>query len=206
MTDSTKRCKNCGSSDLAKNRRICKKCNAQRSKEHYHTKGKAMRNVPNTNCKACRKKFKSWRKEQVLCKQCRRESLSTGYLDKQYLYTKDARLQHRVLVEQLLGRKLNRNEIVHHVDENPQNNSLDNLWVMSQSDHCKLHVLLRRERVIYEKSLDKHSVNCWNVLRAKHTTAWLETTSANVIKMDRLDNQQPSTLTGKGSETKHGAS
>ena len=29
--------------------------------------------------------------------------------------------------------------VVHHKDENPRNNSPDNLELMSRSDHCKLH-------------------------------------------------------------------
>lgn len=54
-----------------------------------------------------------------------------------------------------------------------------------------IHVFLRLQKVIYEKSLDKQSVNCWNILRVNQTKAWLEMTGANVIKLIELDNQQP---------------
>ena len=46
---------------------------------------------------------------------------------------------HRYLMEQTLGRKLLRTEHVHHIDGNKENNSLENLVVMSKAEHAKLH-------------------------------------------------------------------
>ncbi len=48
--------------------------------------------------------------------------------------------QHRVVMERVLGRKLRKGEIVHHIDNNPQNNDPKNLQVMTQSEHIKLHL------------------------------------------------------------------
>ena len=48
-------------------------------------------------------------------------------------------LYHRVLIEKSIGRKLSKDEIVHHIDGNNQNNSLDNLEVMAQKQHIELH-------------------------------------------------------------------
>ena len=47
---------------------------------------------------------------------------------------------HRWLMEQELGRKLDRNEIVHHKNENKLDNDINNLEVLSRSEHAKLHV------------------------------------------------------------------
>lgn len=48
-------------------------------------------------------------------------------------------LEHRVVMEQKLMRLLNRDEVVHHIDGNPNNNHADNLELFaSQSDH--IHV------------------------------------------------------------------
>lgn len=47
--------------------------------------------------------------------------------------------QHRVVMEQYLGRPLNRNEHVHHRDENKSNNDISNLEVLSISEHMSHH-------------------------------------------------------------------
>jgi hypothetical protein len=47
--------------------------------------------------------------------------------------------EHRYLMENHLCRKLSDNEVVHHVDGNGLNNSLDNLQVMTKSEHRKYH-------------------------------------------------------------------
>lgn len=49
------------------------------------------------------------------------------------------RLEHRVIVEQAIGRALKDEEIVHHRDGDRSNNNPANLAVMSQSDHAALH-------------------------------------------------------------------
>lgn len=48
-------------------------------------------------------------------------------------------LEHRVVVERELGRALSADEIVHHRDGNKQNNSFENLEVMTQSEHTRHH-------------------------------------------------------------------
>ena len=49
-------------------------------------------------------------------------------------------LLHRVLLENHLGRLLNSNEIVHHVNENKRDNSIENLQIMNSSQHARLHM------------------------------------------------------------------
>lgn len=46
---------------------------------------------------------------------------------------------HRVIMESHLGRKLTRKEVVHHIDGNRHNNSIDNLELLTQSEHASLH-------------------------------------------------------------------
>ena len=47
---------------------------------------------------------------------------------------------HRILAEEIIGRPLKKGEVVHHKDDNPRNNSIDNLEVLSsQAEHAKLH-------------------------------------------------------------------
>ena len=49
--------------------------------------------------------------------------------------------EHRVLMENFLGRRLTFNEVVHHKDGNIHNNSLDNLEIISRSEHGRQHRL-----------------------------------------------------------------
>lgn len=47
--------------------------------------------------------------------------------------------EHRLIMQNVLGRKLARNEVVHHIDGNKSNNSLENLVVMTRSEHSAMH-------------------------------------------------------------------
>lgn len=47
--------------------------------------------------------------------------------------------EHRLIMEQHLGRKLEKWEHVHHINENKLDNRIENLVVMSIQDHMELH-------------------------------------------------------------------
>lgn len=49
------------------------------------------------------------------------------------------RLEHQIVMERHIGRALTASEIVHHVDGNRSNNSIENLELMTQSQHAALH-------------------------------------------------------------------
>ena len=48
---------------------------------------------------------------------------------------------HVVAMEKNIGRKLNSNEVVHHIDGNKSNNDLSNLALMTRSEHARLHAI-----------------------------------------------------------------
>ena len=60
----------------------------------------------------------------------------------------------KYLVEQTLGRDLDKNETVHHIDGNPANNSLDNLQVISRKEHCRSHALTGPS--FHQRCVDKY--------------------------------------------------
>lgn len=52
--------------------------------------------------------------------------------------------EHRYIMEQYLGRKLRKDEVVHHKDGNKRNNDIENLVLMSRSEHSREHQLGRK--------------------------------------------------------------
>ena len=48
-------------------------------------------------------------------------------------------LRYRFIMEQKIGRFLLPHEEVHHIDENPHNDHIDNLELLSKEDHARLH-------------------------------------------------------------------
>jgi hypothetical protein len=66
--------------------------------------------------------------------------------------------EHIVIAEKCIGRCLGDNEVVHHLDMDRLNNSVDNLLVMDRGQHMKLHQWLDRgapmTKVIGEKRLN----------------------------------------------------
>lgn len=114
-----------------------------------------------------------------------------------------------------LGFKLNFNMVVHHKDENPNNNDLPNLVILNRKNHAQLHRFLEKNWSLLSKDSNSNLENCWNILRDQLTTAYLETKSANVIKIIDIgqsaakplneDNIYVFSSQGEGSETMYQA-
>lgn len=53
-------------------------------------------------------------------------------------------LEHRQVMEKHIGRKLRRDEVIHHIDKDTTNNSIENLMVLNPTQHSQLHADLNR--------------------------------------------------------------
>ena len=60
--------------------------------------------------------------------------------------------EHQLVMEKYLGRYLEEGEVVHHIDGNRKNNDINNLLLLTNSDHAKLHAIIRRGRKMMEIS------------------------------------------------------
>lgn len=60
---------------------------------------------------------------------------------------------HVVTMEERLGRKLRRDEVVHHIDGNKTNNDISNLALLTRGGHARLH---QREDKIMGKNRERY--------------------------------------------------
>lgn len=143
-------CLQCGKDFLVSHSEVkCRPTIKFCSSECYHT---STRKPPQIRkCVFCGTEFvvKSKHKAKKFCglkcanlaKRTRARVATLGADGYKYVWFSDGsgEKEHRYIMEQHLGRKLNRDEVVHHIDGNRANNVLSNLALMSRGEHSALH-------------------------------------------------------------------
>lgn len=68
-------------------------------------------------------------------------------------------MEHRLVAEKMLGRRLKKNEVPHHINGDKQDNRPENLRVMTRSEHVQLHFDAIKEVNRLRAILDKHGIS-----------------------------------------------
>lgn len=183
-------CQICGC-ELTTERKWCESCRKAKKREyakkHYRdltNQGVMKTRYGTTNCVYCGKEIIKNRPDQDTCFGCyKKHHYKTVENYGSVKRSKDgvSTIGRKTILD--LGFKLSYNIVVHHIDENPDNNALSNLMILSRKNHSKLHIILARNWSLLSKDSSSNLENCWNILRGQLTTAYLETKSANVIKI-----------------------
>lgn len=131
-------------------------CSRECYLEYYRKKNTAI-------CPVCGKTYKRKRSSNKVCSsECARKYNSMNakhkvYMENGYLvehkkgYNKKGNVkQHRRIMEEYLGRPLNPDEIVHHINGIKTDNRIENLQVMTWSEHSSMH---RKEEIANGKHL-----------------------------------------------------
>jgi hypothetical protein len=112
-------------------------------------------------CKFCKAEYRKKPSDNIYF--CSRECFSNsrkGFKKEKvsgYRLVSDKNIKrglHRVIWENHHGRKLESNEIIHHINENIWDNRIENLQIMSRSEHAKLHKRLQIQRILLKKTME----------------------------------------------------
>lgn len=118
-------------------------------------------NLPNKNCLTCNKEFGRESCKQIsdyrVKKYCSQECYKKNNTGENHWYwrggvktrpdgyirdSKTDRYIHRMVMEAYLGRELTSEEHIHHINGDNQDNRLENLQIMTNSEHRKLEALI----------------------------------------------------------------
>lgn len=164
---------NCNEPSL-KNRRYCHKHYLEQRKNRYYFKKNSnikFRTTYPLVCAECGLEYEGWRREQLFCsRECYKKSAKKYSFESNEKYLD--RTIHNKLAEEVYGRELDYNEVVHHLNGDVTDNSLSNLVVLSRSVHGALHMYLRIQNALLENSVDESNPDYWKNFTLERTNKW----------------------------------
>lgn len=186
-------CEQCGR-ELTNERHICSECKkinkreyAKRKYAHDKENGIVKLRYGITKCVLCGKEIIKNRPDQQLCYECylkNKHKTVENYNDvKRSIYSNT--IARQMILD--LGFQLNSRIVIHHIDENPNNNILENFLILSVVNHAKLHRLLERKRLNLLKNKTDDINKKWSDIRDKITKEWLEASNIKILNKNELE-------------------
>lgn len=181
-------CTECGK-ERESGRRLCRECYLEskrvQARKRYRTQGRYMYRLV---CIHCGKTYEGWRKEQKFCSNCwnQRHKINADIQSTncyQYVPKDNYRWEHRKIAECILKRALRDHEVVHHLDNNPQNNDPSNLSVLTREMHSRLHGYLHNQRLL----LGIDDSRTWNNMFQDQAQLWLDSTQCHIIYLSKIE-------------------
>ncbi|RLI43726.1 hypothetical protein DRO59_00045 [Candidatus Bathyarchaeota archaeon] len=68
--------------------------------------------------------------------------VATASKNGRYRRNSDCRFVHILVAERALGRPLKKGEVVHHINGDPFDNRRENLIIMKQAEHSRIHIVM----------------------------------------------------------------
>lgn len=154
----------CNNNQRLSKRRYCKECYSERKRKLERERYKRVGNTKySIICYFCKKPFHNAnRKTTRFCSECWKERQE--FIKKYKSTNHYNRQEHKMIAEKILNKKLDYNNVVHHLDLNPRNNDLNNLIVLSRSMHLALHNYLYNEEFKLYKKYNKNYVKYFNII------------------------------------------
>jgi hypothetical protein len=174
-------CKVCGSENLFQKRRYCEPCYRERAREQARKRHREKgRYKYNNECKNCKKTFTASRKYQNMCSSCKIIILGGKTAKNNYENGGGNGYcwKHRRIAEEIVGRKLKTNEVVHHIDEDPKNNQTENLIIITRNSHSKLHAFLNKQKLAFHDKIENK-----RDFVLKQTEIWIELFKPKIITL-----------------------
>jgi hypothetical protein len=95
--------------------------------------------------------------------------------------------EHRFIAEEMIGRKLKQNEVVHHIDGNKRNNAENNLVVMTRSEHAHIHAKdISRAKPIIQANKDGGVIKKWESARLAGETLGINASNISACCNKRI--------------------
>lgn len=180
-------CIDCGNPETTERRR-CKECNLIYNREkvrNYYERlkksGKKRKRYGIINCCICKEEMIRNRPNQVAHGRCKKNDNIIDY-NKNKRDKTGMMLGKRIVVD--LGIKIPKGIIVHHVDENPINNSYKNLVIMSSENHGRLHKFLKEQWVINKGVYGDKLDSVWKKILIKLNFVWMKNSKIKLITLN----------------------